>query len=286
MSAEDLFLSNLAVIERIAGSVCHRNHVNPAEAEEFASHVKLKLIESNYAIVRKFQGRSSFSTYLTTVITRMYFQYRVQLWGKWRPSAEARRLGDKGVTLERMLTRDGYTLAEAVEVLTTGSARYTRVEIERLYARLPTRYPRIVLVSGPSVPESEMPQVDPDERLLHPERGRVARAAGMVMDNAIGRFTAEDQVILRMRFSNTRKVSEIARALSIDQKKIYKRIDRMLSIMRRALERAGISRTEVDDLLARGDHDVLIAKFDAGKNETGHTHHADGGFETKGRLPR
>jgi len=286
MSAEDLFLSNLALIERIAGSVCHRNHVNPAEAEEFASHVKLKLIEANYAIVRKFEGRSSFSTYLTTVITRMYFQYRVQLWGKWRPSAEARRLGDKGVTLERMLTRDGYTLAEAVEVLTTGSARYTRAEIERLYARLPTRYPRIVLVSGPSVPESEMPQVDPDERLLYPERGRVARAAGAVVDAAIGRFTAEDQVILRMRFSNTRKVSEIARALSLDQKKIYKRIDRMLSVMRRALERAGISRTEIDDLLTRGDHDVPISKFDAGKNETGHTHHADGGFETKGRLPR
>lgn len=286
MSAEDLFLTNLALIERIAGSVCHRNHVNPAEAEEFASHVKLKLIEANYSIIRKFENRSSFSTYLTTVITRIFFQYRVQLWGKWRPSAEARRLGDKGITLERMLTRDGYTLAEAVEVLTTGSARYTRAEIERLYARLPTRYPRIVLVSSPAIPEAQMPHVDPDERLLIPERCRVARDAGVVVDAAISRFTPEDQLILRLRFSNTRKVSEIARTLSIDQKKVYKRIEKMLSSMRRALERAGISRSEIGDLLARGDHDVLIAKFEAGKNETGHTHLVDGGFETKGRLPR
>ena len=286
MSAEDLFLSSLPLIERIAGSVCHRNHVDASEAEEFASHMKLKLIEMNYSIIRKFEGRSSFSTYLTTVITRMFFQYRVQMWGKWRPSAEARRLGDKGVTIERMLTRDGYTLAEVVEILTTGVARYTRAEIERLYARLPTRYPRIVLVSGPAVPEAEMPYVDPDERLLHPERGCVARRAGTVVDGAIGRFSAEDQIILRMRFSNARKVSEIARALSIDQKKVYKRIEKMLAAMRRELERAGISRNEIDDLLARGDEAVMIAKFDAGKNETGHTHHADGGFENKGRLPR
>ena len=113
-----------------------------------------------------------------------------------------------------------------------------------------------------------------------------ARDAGVVVDAAISRFTPEDQLILRLRFSNTRKVSEIARTLSIDQKKVYKRIEKMLSSMRRALERAGISRSEIGDLLARGDHDVLIAKFEAGKNETGHTHLADGGFETKGRLPR
>ena len=286
MSAEDLFLSNLPLIERIAGSVCRRNHVDAAETEEFTSHVKLKLIDVNYSVIRKFEGRSSFSTYLTTVITRMFFQYRVQMWGKWRPSAEARRLGDKGITIERMLTRDGYTYAEVVEILTTGEARYTRTEIECLYARLPTRYPRIVLVSGPAIPEAEMPFVDPDDRLLHPERGRVARRAGVAVDAAIGRFSAEDQIILRMRFFNTRKVSEIARALSIDQKKIYKRIEKMLSSMKRELERAGISRNEIDDLLTRGDEDVFITKFEAGKNETGHTHLADGGFENKGRLPR
>jgi RNA polymerase sigma factor for flagellar operon FliA len=285
MSAEDLFLSNLPLIERIAGSVCHRNHVDAAEAEEFASHVKLKLIDVNYSIIRKFEGRSSFSTYLTTVIQRMFFQYRVQMWGKWRPSAEARRLGDKGITVERMLTRDGYTYAEMVEILTTG-ARYTRAEIERIYARLPTRYPRIVLVSGPAVPEAEMPFVDPDERLLHPERDRVARRAGVVIDGAIGRFPAEDQIILRMRFWSMSKVSEIARTLKIDQKRIYKRIEKMLSSMKRELERAGISRDEIRDLLARGDEEVFISKFEAGKIETGHTHLADGGYETKGRLPR
>jgi RNA polymerase sigma factor for flagellar operon FliA len=40
------------------------------EADDFASHPKLKLIEDDYAILRKFQGRSSLRTYLTVVIER------------------------------------------------------------------------------------------------------------------------------------------------------------------------------------------------------------------------
>src|SRR5207302_5074667 len=141
-------LSNLDAIDRAIAYVCHRNHLSPQEGEEFNSEVKTKLIEGNYAVLRKFEGRSSFSTYMTTVIQRLFFQYRVQMWGKWRPSAEAKRMGDKGITLERLLTRDGYTFGEVVEVLTTGAEpAFTRVELERMYIRLPSRMPRPVLVS-------------------------------------------------------------------------------------------------------------------------------------------
>src|SRR5213075_836778 len=107
------------------------------EGEELGSYVKFKLIESNYGIIRKFEGRSAFSTYMTTVIQRMFFQYRMQMWGKWRPSTQARRLGDKGITLERLLTRDGFTYSEAVAVLTTGQQPvFTVEEIEAISARL------------------------------------------------------------------------------------------------------------------------------------------------------
>jgi hypothetical protein len=172
-----------------------------------------------------------------------------------------------------------------VEVLTTGQARYTHAELDRLYSRLPTRFPRMQLVSGPHLTEAQVPRVEPDEHFLRRERRKLARAAGVVVDQTIGRFSVEDQLILRMRFSNARKVSEIARGLGLDQKKVYKRIDKMLAAMRRDLERAGISGREVDDLLARGDQDFLFAKIGAGKTETGHTHNADGGFESKSRLP-
>jgi RNA polymerase sigma factor for flagellar operon FliA len=69
-TGEALFVSQLAVIERVISFVSSRHHMPGVEADDFASHAKLKLIEDDYAILRKFQGRSSLRTYLTVVIER------------------------------------------------------------------------------------------------------------------------------------------------------------------------------------------------------------------------
>src|SRR6185503_10424450 len=155
--------------------------------------VKTKLIEGNYGVIRKFEGRSSFSTYMTTVIQRLYFQWRVQMWGKWRPSAEAKRLGEKAITLERLLTRDGFTYGEALETLTTGTSAYTREELEALYLRLPARQPRPVLVSA--VSPDAAPTVDPDAALFTAERRQTARSAAAAIDEAMATMDAESQLI-------------------------------------------------------------------------------------------
>src|SRR5688500_20209685 len=119
MTAQELYLQNLRSIERIAASVARRNHLRGDEAAEFTQEVRVRLLDDNYAVIRKFEGRSSFTTYLTTVIVRLYHQYRVAQWGEWRASAEAKRLGDEASTLERLGTRDGCTLAAAAEVRRT-----------------------------------------------------------------------------------------------------------------------------------------------------------------------
>jgi RNA polymerase sigma factor (sigma-70 family) len=271
---EELFLSNLDAIERAIAYVCHRHHLSPQDGEEFGSEVKTKLIEGNYAVLRKFEGRSTFSTYVTTVIQRLYFQWRVQMWGKWRPSAEAKRLGEKAITLERMLTRDGFTYSEALETLTTGTRAFTRDEVEALYLRLPERQPRPVLV--PSVAPEAAPTVDPDRELFAAERRKSARKAASAVDEAIGGMDAESQLILRMRFWHNRKVPEIAEALRLDAKKLYKKIDRMLQTLRTALEGAGVDRDVIADLLDRQDHELSFQS--GGKNGAGHSHNANGKF--------
>jgi len=269
---QELFLSNLDAIDRAIAYVCHRNHLSPQDGEELGSEVKTKLIEGNYAVLRKFEGRSSFSTYLTTVIQRLYFQWRVQMWGKWRPSAEAKRLGEKAITLERMLTRDGFTYGEALETLTTGTRAYTREELEALYLRLPQRQPRPVLVS--SVSPELAPTVDPDGALFTAERGKSARAAAAAVDGALEGMDPESQLILRMRFWHNRKVPDIAAALHLDAKRLYKKIDRLLETLRAALENAGVGRDIIADLLERPDHELSF--FDGGKTEIRHSHSPDG----------
>ncbi len=273
MGPEERFVQNLDLIDRIVAFVCRRNHLDASESDELASHVRFKLLEDDYGVIRKFEGRSSLSTYLTTVIQRLYFQYRVQLWGKWRPSAEAKRLGEKAITLERMLTRDDYTLGETIAILTTGSEPlYTRAEIEALYLRLPVRQPRPVLIADNSVPEMAA-QSAADDGVMQHHRECTARVVAAAMDTAMQSMDAVDKVILKMRFWHAAKVPDIAAALGIDQKKLYKRIDRLIAALREAVERAGITHDDVGHLLTHADHNLTLQ---AEKRAPRPSHKADG----------
>ena len=287
MRPEDLFLENLDLIDKIVGSICRRSHVSPTDAEDLKSHVRFKLIEGNYAIIRKFEGRSSFGTYLTTVVERLHNQFRVQMWGKWRPSAVAKRMGDKGIAIERLLTRDGFTYSEVLEILTTGAEPvFTRREIEAIYARLPARQPRPVLVAE-SATHDIASNEHTDDALLGEERRHAARKAYSIIDDAAEGLSPEDRAILRMRFANALKVPEIAIALSVDAKKLYKRIDRLLDNLRVALEHAGVSRRIVDDILqGEGEDPTTRIGPPEGKSVACLSHQEDGGYGKRRRDSR
>ena len=257
LTAEDTYLKNLPTIERLARLVARKYRLNPDEAAEFTQEVCVGLLEDDYAVFRKFEDRSSLSTYLYTVILRRYHQWRVKDWGKWRPSAEAKRLGEKAIVLERLLTRDGYTFEEAVSELTTpADSRYTIGELEAIYLRLPPRVPRPVPVSDELLPESVAADGEADELIEARDRERAARRTTSTIDGLLDDFDPEDRLILKMRFWDARKVPEIARTLDIEQKKLYKRLEKLFLAFRRGLEKAGVSKSDVAGLLTRGDQDL------------------------------
>ena len=283
MSAERTFLENLPTIERIASSVARRNRLNRDESGEFVQEVRVRLLDDDYGIIRKFEGRSSLGTYLHTVIDHLFHGWRTELWGKWRPSAEARRLGDKAIALERLLTRDGYTFSEAVNELTTpASSQYTVRELEAIYIRLPLRSPRPTLVSDEVTPE-EMIAVDADanDRVEMHERERSARKIAEAMDRLIATMDPEDRLILQLRFWQALTAPEIAQRLRMDQRKVYKRLDKLFPAMRRALEEAGITKSDIADILCRGDQEIRFTfPHGAGENGPSGPSHPPGG---KGR---
>jgi RNA polymerase sigma factor (sigma-70 family) len=259
MNPEETYLEHLKTIERIASFVARRNHLNADEAAEFTQEVRFRLFDGDYAIIRKFEGRSTFSTYLTTVIGRLFHQWRVEQWGKWRPSAEAKRIGDKAITLERLLSRENFSFSEAVKILTTpAGSQFTVAELEALYVRLPLRHPRPIVVSDDLLPESVAGEGDAGERVETGERERTARRAATAMDNLLGKMDGEDRLILEMRFWGSRKVPDIASLLHLDQKKIYKRLDKLFVVLRRGLESAGLSKSDVAGLLTRGDQEIHL----------------------------
>src|SRR2546426_3629620 len=156
MTREQLFLSELALIERVIAWVCARRCLRGAEAEDFWSTVKLRLIENDYEILGRFEGRSSLKTYMTVVVHRLYLDYQTQRFGKWRPSAEARRLGPVALRLELLLYRDGLTFEEARGVLPTDfQVAESRVALHELSLKLHRRIsPRAAASTGPELPVS------------------------------------------------------------------------------------------------------------------------------------
>lgn len=79
MDPEAVYLQNL---ERIAAFVVWREHLNADEMESSRRSCAVRLPDDVYAIIRRIEGRSSISTYLTTVILRIYDLSRVERWGE------------------------------------------------------------------------------------------------------------------------------------------------------------------------------------------------------------
>jgi RNA polymerase sigma factor (sigma-70 family) len=283
MTPDQTYLDNLRTIERIAAFVARRHRLDASQAEEFVQEVSVRLLEHDYAIIRKFEGRSSFSTYLTTVIGRLFAQWRVEQWGKWRPSAEAKRLGEKAVTLERLLTRDGFSMAEAVRVLTTpAGSQYKVAELEAIYLRLPSRHPRPTVVSDDLMPDVVSSEADAYERMEAGDRARSARHACRTIDELIALLDPEDRLILQLRFWDGQKVPEIAETLHLDQKKLYKRLDRLFAILKRGLEEAGVSQADVAGLLVGGDEEIRLDVVHAGEIPPAGPSHERGGENVRG----
>ena len=93
LTLQGRFLAQLDLIDNVVASTCRRHGMLGDDAEDFKSSVHEKKIDDDYGVFRKFRGNSSLETYLTAVINNRCRDYRIQKWGKWRPSAKAKRIG-------------------------------------------------------------------------------------------------------------------------------------------------------------------------------------------------
>jgi RNA polymerase sigma factor for flagellar operon FliA len=257
----ELLTANLPLIERAVAFACRRNRLDPDDAEEFSAIVKLKLIENDYAILRSYEARSGFATFISVVAQRMALDYRIHLWGKWHTTAEAKRLGELAVELEKLLHRDGRTLDEALVILGPKHEGITRASLAALADRLPPRTPRMREVAMADSAELRAETAAADERVLEGERRRTSEKVSTVMSAIIAELPEADQLILQLRFEGGMAVSQIARALQIEQKLLYRRIERQMKDLRAELERRGVDANDALDLIGR---DEAILEFDLG----------------------
>jgi RNA polymerase sigma factor (sigma-70 family) len=253
-----LFEAHLPLVESVIRFVCHRQRLDPSQAEDFRSEVMMRLVENEYDVLRRFQQRSTLRTYLTVVIQRMFLDYRNHLWGKWRPSAEALRLGGVAVRLEILLRRDGYPFDQACEILRTNEhVALARSELADLAARLPVRT-RFSLV-GEEALETTTREDDEAEAVPARESLLVGLRIRRALAPAVQALSDQDRLILRLRFQDGLSVAEIARALTLDQKPLYRRFESLLRCLRDALEAEGIDRDAARTAVNRKDVDISLA---------------------------
>lgn len=250
-AAEALFLQHLDWIDRVASIACSKHNTWGAEAEDFTSWVKLKLMEDDYAVLRRFRGEADVKTYLAVVVSRSFFDYARERRGEWRSSAAAERLGALAKKLEALVFRDGYALQEAGERLrTAGHTTVADSELARLLAQLPVRSPlRPVELPSEDVLDTTAGASRADERVIAVESQALRDKVMEALNQALKELEAEERLIVRMHFSEGRTLADVARVLHLEQKPLYRRVERLRRGLRTSLERAGVRENDVRHLL-------------------------------------
>ncbi len=245
----DLYLQQMDHINRIVGHLAQRGGLTREEREDFASALHVKLIDKDYAVFREFKHVSSLEAYLNTVIAHFFQDYRNKEMGKWRPSAAARRLGSLAVTLERLTHRDGYRFEEACNLMHThhGPAASER-EMARLYEQLPPRTRRTDVGDEPIGALAD-PVPNADEQLLMHEREARHRQALVAMRRAMETLERGERVLVRMHYHEGVAIARLARSLGQDQRKLYRRLDRIREKLKASLQQAGITEVNVEHFL-------------------------------------
>jgi RNA polymerase sigma factor (sigma-70 family) len=215
-----------------------RRRLSPQDAQDFVQAAELRLLERGHDVLARFDGRSGLRTYLHVVAVRLLLDWRNAEYGKWRPSTRAVRGGAPAVLLDRLVWRDGCTPEEAVEIARTRFPDLSSATLRGIAATLPPHPPRRLVSTEVTESVRAADFEDPIDAI---ERAASARRRREALSGALRTLTAEERWLIRARFTERRTVQSIAQTLRMNPKQLYRRYERTLATLRRALEASGIS---------------------------------------------
>jgi RNA polymerase sigma factor (sigma-70 family) len=245
---EQLLLDNLPFIDQVIGSIGRRHRLSKHEVDELTSFVHFRLIENDYRVLRRFQQRSLLSTYLVTVVARLFSDYRNARWGRWRPLMAARRLGPVAVLLDRLVSRDGHPVEEAIQVMRiTHHVSESEEELRDLWARLPRREAdSMVSLDADESEELARPALDESDRDQHAAR------VGQALRRGAAALTARDRALIRLRVQEDLTLQQLATIEGVHESAMRRRWQRVMKTLRAAFTEAGLDSRDVVTLLETG----------------------------------
>jgi RNA polymerase sigma factor (sigma-70 family) len=252
---EDLeawFTEHYPFLQRLTAVAARRLGIRGEDAEDFAAWAAMRLWDDDYALLRKWRGDSSLAAYARVVVVNLGREYRVLLWGRWRPSAAALRLGRLAILLEQLVYRDGMRRDEAYEQLRTRGelGGRTEAELTALFAQLPVR-PRS---RRPEEGDAEVEALA-DERsatddvVVFDKRDEEFRERLRALRAAVETLPDLQRVLIELHFFQALTIADVARQLGVEQEPLYRERDRALATLVRRLAEAGVSTDQLGELL-------------------------------------
>lgn len=227
------------------------------ESLELFNRVIDQLNKDDYKILRRFSGKSSIKTYLSTVIANTMVDMIRKKRGRDRSKERAAAFGDVGAQLHKLVMREGKTVSEAFEELkNTRGVTVTLEECDEMVRKMKGRRDKNGAFDPETVTTVKEGTMNPgSDEVIVRDRGGTPEDAALnndstkkarqVVENILHHLDGKDRLILRMRFpANDDEppldLQEIADILNIHKKSAYLRIKRALTKCRVTLEKWGL----------------------------------------------
>ncbi|MBN1196921.1 MAG: hypothetical protein JXA62_05905 [Candidatus Aminicenantes bacterium] len=239
-------------IQRMAAGRGTRSDIDQEnESLELFNLVIDRIRENDYAVIRRFNHRAHFTTYLSALIARQAVERIRRLKGRDRSRERAEGLGRLGIRLFEKIVSQGIKVPDALrEMMLENLPGITEQRLSQMADHILGlhRMQPAVIISMSEMPDRPEPSgTTPESTALERERReRIAGAVSLLRR----RLSGTEWLLLRLRFPPdpqmpARKASEIASLLGISRKAVYRRLDRLLPCCRSILEKAGIESHEL-----------------------------------------
>jgi len=276
-ACRDLLSTHYDVVVDAVRFVAARHRLSRDIADELRGRTMLHLTAHDYAVLRHWRRECSLHTYLVTVISRVFLDYRNHEWGKAKPPALARRLGPVALMLWRLTHRKRLSFDEAVQTLHADhGVTESREALRAIFVQLPAASGRY-FVDVTELAQAEQPGADADALVVNAEQQSLATRVDAALASALAGLAPDDRLILKLFFTDGLSRARIARLLHLDQQRLYPRFLTLLSRLRDALTAQGVSADVVRELAGSAQLEPGPAVIDEAckTDEAGPSHRMD-----------
>lgn len=252
----------LDLIDRLAA----RRFIDANLAQEAVAFALDALQANSWQRLQSFSGRSSITTFLSSVVLRLFEDFSRKRFGRLRPPHWLQKLGGIWLTLFRLLCQERYAKSEAVDNLTITHG-HDRQELEEAATTILAEIHDCGHAKGHSQAMEQdkldyqsalqHPPDDSESRLSNKEKNLlfstifahlVGKGQGTTLSTTFSKvlqsgifLTPPEQLLLQLCFQDGVPVSEAGRMLGLSAHQAHGRLRRLLSRIKKDLEKTGVA---------------------------------------------